>query len=63
MERRSSIQPIEKLGKISPVLPIRFFRPLPDRSELRKRKQRNQQLVKGNIPVVKQQEGVIDLKV
>ena len=62
MERKSS-QPVERLGRISPVLPIRFFKPLPDQSDTRKRKQRNQQLVNEDKPVLKQQEGVIDLKV
>ncbi|MBP2636439.1 MAG: hypothetical protein H6Q72_2346 [Firmicutes bacterium] len=62
MERKSS-QSVEKLSRISPVLPIRFFKPLPDQSDLRKRKQKNPQFGKEDKPAVKQQEGVIDLKV
>lgn len=62
MERKSS-QSVEKLGRISPVLPIRFFKPLPDQSELRKRKQKNHQFKQEEKPLLKQQEGVIDLKV
>lgn len=62
MERRSS-QSVERLNRISPVLPIRFFKPLPDQTELRKRKQKNPQYAKENKPALKQQEGVIDLKV
>ncbi|HWR43097.1 hypothetical protein [Sporomusa sp.] len=47
MERKStSIQPVERLGRISPVLPIRFFKPLPDQSELRKRNQAEESAIK-----------------
>lgn len=61
MERKTP-QAVEKLSRISPVLPVRFFKPLPDQNESRKRKQRNQQFAKEDQPVLKQ-EGVIDLKV
>lgn len=62
MERKSS-QSVEKLSRVSPVLPIRFFKPLPDQSELRKRKQKNPQFGTEDRPAVKQPNGVIDLKV
>lgn len=67
MERdRSTIQPVERLGKVSPVLPIRFFYPLPEQSELRKKQrqktQQKQQKPKETENKFTHKEGSIDLK-
>lgn len=62
MERKSS-QSVEKLGRISPILPVRFFKPLPDQGQARKRKQKDQQAPQENNIGLKNQDGVIDLKV
>ena len=64
MERKpTSMPPVERLGKISPVRPIQFFNQLTDPYTPRKRnKPREQQVVQKNEKDLKQQEGSIDLK-
>ncbi|WP_371375378.1 hypothetical protein [Sporomusa aerivorans] len=65
MERKSvSIQPVERIGKIAPVLPVRFFKPFPDQSERRRMGRPKEQL-----PTKEQSgqhdfaENTIDLKI
>ncbi|MBP2663795.1 MAG: hypothetical protein H6Q71_1743 [Firmicutes bacterium] len=64
MERKpTSIPPVERLGKISPVRPIQFFNQLSDQSMPRKKnKLKNQQVDQANEKGLKQKEGSIDLK-
>lgn len=64
MERKpTSIPPIEKLGKISPVRPIQYFNQLTNQSMPRKKnKLKNPQADKGNEKNLPQKEGAIDLK-
>ena len=62
MERKPT-QSVERLGKISPVLPIRFFKPLPDQSDLRKKKRpQSQQPANDEEQRVKHSDNSIDLK-
>lgn len=37
MDRKTSIPPVERVGRIAPVLPVQFFKPFPEQSELRRR--------------------------
>ena len=64
MERKpTSIPPVERLGKISPVRPIQFFNQLSEQSMPRKKnRQKNQQLDQANEKGLNQKEGSIDLK-
>lgn len=64
MERKAtSIQPVERLERISPVVPIRSFKPLPDQSELRKKNRlKNQQLTNESENRANRKAGSIDLK-
>ncbi|TWH46451.1 hypothetical protein [Sporomusa sp. KB1] len=64
MERKTtSIPPVERLGKISPVRPIQFFNQLSDQSMPRKKnKLKNQQVAKEHEKRPSPTEGSIDLK-
>jgi len=64
MERKpTSILPIERLGKISPVRPIQYFNQLTDQSMPRKKnKLKNPQPDKENKKNSPQKEGSIDLE-
>lgn len=64
MDRKAtSIQPVERLVRISPVVPVYSFKPLPDQSELRKKNRlKNQLLANDSENRAKREAGSIDLK-
>ncbi|SDD98978.1 hypothetical protein [Sporomusa acidovorans] len=63
MDRKpTAVEPVEKLGKISPVRPIYYFNPLPGERELRKKNRpNNRQAEKETVKGKRQQEGLIDI--